>query len=497
MIDSYARLSWNPDTLELEKIKTQFADNRETIIRHGGVVGLELSDGLSAWKRNVRRPDFETLMERAFSGVTQGIAIWHTDRLFRQPRDLERLIDLAKSGFLIISSHGTRNLSDPDDRYAMRGEVNAAAKASDDTSRRVLRRIEIYRKQGRRVAGRPGFGFTRKDETWIPGRHQTNKDRPNVSTDLVKRERQALQEAIRDLAKQITDQSKVARKWNEAGLRTTKGLEWTAKSVRKTLSRPGLAGLVEHDGQIVSRIPEDGIVSESDYQLLQAVYDGRRRGATPGRVHLGSGILRCAICGKGLTGKPKGNTYKDGTPRIQYSCNRERRGCGAVYIDGRAVDAQLRLLTVARLSDIEHAAAISTALAEVSERMTEIDREIANIKSVRKALSERVGRREMTPEDFDVSNSFLTADLTPLEAEYERLSSARVEGPGEAIAAEEITRRWDSGNLSEQRALLVKACGLDELRVWPDPQTGTRSFTVDRIKLTDPKTPYGAATKQV
>jgi site-specific DNA recombinase len=101
MIDSYARLSWNPDTLELEKIHTQFKDNRATIARHGGVLGLELSDGLSAWKRNVRRPDFETLMERATSGVTQGIAIWLTDRLFRQPRDLERHVDLAKSGFLI------------------------------------------------------------------------------------------------------------------------------------------------------------------------------------------------------------------------------------------------------------------------------------------------------------------------------------------------------------------------------------------------------------
>lgn len=65
MFDSYARLSWNPATHELEKIETQHEDNHATIERHRGVLGLELQDGLSAWKKNVRRKDFETLLQRA------------------------------------------------------------------------------------------------------------------------------------------------------------------------------------------------------------------------------------------------------------------------------------------------------------------------------------------------------------------------------------------------------------------------------------------------
>ena len=81
MFDSYARLSWNPSTRELEKIETQHGDNDATIARHGGMVGQYLDDGLSAWKAGVRRKGFETLLERARSGVTQGIAVWHVDRL--------------------------------------------------------------------------------------------------------------------------------------------------------------------------------------------------------------------------------------------------------------------------------------------------------------------------------------------------------------------------------------------------------------------------------
>lgn len=84
---SYGRLSWSPTTHELEKIETQWASNRVTINRHAGVMGRELSDGLSAWKKDVRRTIFELLSERAAAGLSHGIAVWHVDRLFRQPRE--------------------------------------------------------------------------------------------------------------------------------------------------------------------------------------------------------------------------------------------------------------------------------------------------------------------------------------------------------------------------------------------------------------------------
>jgi site-specific DNA recombinase len=75
--DSYARLPWNPSTRELEKIETQHEDNEATIERHGGTRGLLLDNGMSAWNPGVRRPAFEKLLERARSGESQAIAVWH------------------------------------------------------------------------------------------------------------------------------------------------------------------------------------------------------------------------------------------------------------------------------------------------------------------------------------------------------------------------------------------------------------------------------------
>ena len=201
VFDSYARLSWNPSTRELEKIETQHGDNEATIARHGGTVGRYLDDGLSAWKAGVRRKDFEMLLERAQGGLTQGITVWHVDRLFRQPRDLERLIDLADHGFRVISSHGSRELSDPDDRYILRIEVAHAARSSDDTSRRIRRRHQRYREEGRPVGGPPGFGFERRDRSRQPadarppaggGQPDREGERPMVPGEQVAAERRAL-----------------------------------------------------------------------------------------------------------------------------------------------------------------------------------------------------------------------------------------------------------------------------------------------------------------
>ena len=59
VLDSYGRLSRVPETGELEKIDVQWTDNRKVIDHVGATLGEELSDGLFAWKRTVRRPGWE------------------------------------------------------------------------------------------------------------------------------------------------------------------------------------------------------------------------------------------------------------------------------------------------------------------------------------------------------------------------------------------------------------------------------------------------------
>ncbi|MEW2504326.1 hypothetical protein AB0878_28060 [Amycolatopsis sp. NPDC047767] len=51
VLDSYGRLSWVLEAGELEKVETQWVDNRKVIDRVGATLAEEFKDGLCAWKR--------------------------------------------------------------------------------------------------------------------------------------------------------------------------------------------------------------------------------------------------------------------------------------------------------------------------------------------------------------------------------------------------------------------------------------------------------------
>lgn len=472
MLDSYGRLSRVPETGELEKIETQWADNRRVIDRIGAQLGAELSDGLSAWKRGVRRKGWEMLLARVQSGVSDGIVVWHVDRLFRQPRDLEKLIDLADKGFRIVSAHGTRDLSDPDDRFILRIEVAHAARSSDDTSRRTKRRIAAKREAGTVYVGGPRrFGWPGGDLTWKPTDGQTDADRPQVPAELVAREKAALRQAAEDMLTGVS-QGEVVRAWNKAGLLTVNGLIWTARSLRSVMLRASNALLIEHEGKLLGRAPGEPILAPEVFERIRALYAGRRRGRIVGERYIATGILRCARCGLTLSAKKVSSTksgFYPGTTQRKavYFCHPDRRGCGKVSIDVRATDKRLRALTASRLSDPRHAAAVSAARARVAEELTRVRKELAECLRIQEALTERAARREIALDAFDRANGPLQADIARLKARDTELSGGNLDGPLQPQSMEEILRQWDEGEISDKRTLLRSALGATTIYVDP------------------------------
>lgn len=482
--DSYGRLSRVPETGELEKIETQWADNLKVIERHGAVLGEQLSDGLSAWKLKVRRKGWERLLERVESGASDGIVVWHTDRLFRQPRDLERLIELADKGFLVLSAHGARDLSDPDDRFILRIEVAHAARSSDDTSRRLRRRFATMRAKGRAQTGGPrrfGFDGLEMEPTGPEG------ERLPVAAAVVARERKALCEAVTAILAGVSI-SQVAREWNAAGLRTVPGgVLWEQKTVRMTLERPSLAGLIEYNGVLEGRMPGEPIIDPQVFDRLRALFASRSTGAPVGVRYLGTGILRCGLCGAKLSARPSGGSaYPDGAQRRMYFCNGQRKGCGKVYADQRGVDREIKAFTIARLSDPRVAEAMNAARARVSTRLAEVEEEIAACNQISKALSVRLGKRKITLDAFDEANDPLAADLERLTAERDALINTVDAGDDAAKAgmAGAVADQWRDAEVPDRRAMFVQA--LSGMTMVVDPAGPVRHmFDPNRVRLLD------------
>lgn len=478
VVDIYVRLSRNPDG-DLEKLDVQEADCRAVAQRRGWTVGVVHRDNsLSAWKRSVRRPGWEAMLDRAKNHQVDGVIAWHTDRLLRQPRDLETLIDIgARDGLLVASAYGEHDLSNSDHRVTMRIQAAMAAKSSDDTSRRIRRRFETKRENGMTTGGARPFGFPGSDRT-APKDPETGT-RPAVPAEQVERERVELTRAAEEVAAGLPVARIVAR-WNAEGLLTATGATWSAVTLRGVLTRGRNAGLVEHEGQTVGRAPEDAIYSEELHSRVCAVFASRRRGRPNSGRYLASGLVHCANCGHRMSGRPAGS-YRDGSPRTQYVCVKGAGGCGTVAADGRGLDDLLRAFAVDRLADPMHAARLNARIAQSAERREEIAAELDGLRTLNTALGDRLGRGEIDLDTFDAAVGPLRTRMSTLEAERDALVTdepdTAPEGDREALAEE-----WEGRSVEDRRGLLTSA--LRGYRVTVSPATSRGAFDPERVAIT-------------
>ncbi|MGH3450932.1 MAG: recombinase family protein [Haloechinothrix sp.] len=309
-----------------------------------------------------------------------------------------------------------------------------------------------------------------------------------VPLDLVERERRAIRDAARDVLTGVSI-NEIARRWNAEGLRTAAGREWVHVTVRETLKRPSLGGVIEHDGKPVGKLDGEPILDRDTFERLRALFAGRKRGRVVGERYVGTGILRCGVCQVKLSAHAQNTAYSDGQRRVTYFCNKGRRGCGRVYADLRSVDRELQIFTLQRLSDPRHAAAVAAARSKVAERLASVNEEIAHCEQLQRALSDRLGRRQMTLDAFDAANEPLAADLAKLKAERDALSGGNPDGPTKPQSVAELDVQWTDGDIAAKRAMLTSALGRDRLVIDRYQHNGRKVFDKSRLRLVEASEP--------
>ena len=207
----------------------------------------------SAWKRKkittpsgrvelrTIRPGFRSVLDDMMSGVN--LLAEDLDRMVRQPRDGEDLLDAVEmSGTSARSLSGSLTLTDGGtdaERMTARIMAAVASKSSADTARRVASARERLAGQSYQGGRRP-FGFR------IAG--GTEQYHRNLVID------DAEAAVIRDAAEGILDRGislkAAARDLRDRGVPTVTGAAWTASTLRDVLSKPAVAGLAAHRGEL-------------------------------------------------------------------------------------------------------------------------------------------------------------------------------------------------------------------------------------------------------
>jgi site-specific DNA recombinase len=278
----------------------------------------------SAWKRRkvrtpsgeiayrVIRPGFRSVLDDMTNGIVNALLGEDLDRIVRDPRDMEDLIDVCTltkasarsiSGSLKLTDGGTE-----DEKYVARILVAGANKGSGDTSRRTRESKEREYNRGNYGGGARPYGFAVAQNT--------TKYHRNLI--VIPDEADNIRYAADAILNKDIPQRAVAKEFRMRGIPDTHGkCNWTAKSLKSILTKPSVAGLMTYKGQLKQApwgsILDSGIwgaiLDRDTWEALCAkLNDPSRRidNQSNEPSYLLSGWGLCGVCNNGQTIRASG-----------------------------------------------------------------------------------------------------------------------------------------------------------------------------------------------
>ena len=308
----YVRISDDKDGREAG-VQRQETECRALAARMGLTVTDVIADNdRSASEYASRTRDgYARLRAAVETGAAGTVIAWSGDRLHRRPDELESWLRLARTLDVstVLVQGGALDTRSAMGRMAARQQGAMSAYESDVRSERVTAAMEQLAQQGR-WRGTPAFGWDRIDVEKTPGRvvqRFTGTKHP-VESLLVA---EASTAVIRG-----ESLSSIAKDWNERGVLTLKGNQWSPTQVKQVLSRAANAGLVEHHGDVLEDVTGqwEPLVSEETWRAVVRTLTDPSRKTTDVRNdrHLGSGVYRCGVCGgpmRSALGTSRGRRY--------------------------------------------------------------------------------------------------------------------------------------------------------------------------------------------
>jgi site-specific DNA recombinase len=380
-----------------------------------------------------------------------GIAVSKSDRLYREPRQLEDLIDLVDGQALEIFtvSGGIFDLSTPEGRAMARMLCVMARMEMEQKSVR-------HRRENRRMAeedarpwwpSRP-FGYDAPPDP-VSGKWWTVRRDHSKKIIAVNKIRKHPTEAklLKDAYRRFNAGTRVrsiATGWNKEGITTPRGNQWTGTGVRQLLLAARNAGLREYHGKVVGKgtWEKQKIVTREVWeQAVRRLADPTRATNTSrGRKYLLSGIARCGRegCGAGL-----GSAISSRGQR-QYHCNH----CQKLSRDGIKLDAVVIERVVWRLSRED-------AVDLLRPPVEEVDAE--SLREERRALEDKLIQlgKDFANED----PAFIRSALAEINGRLAEIGTA-LDDPGKAaifedvIGAKDVRKAFMGLDLGRQRTII-------------------------------------------
>ncbi|WP_433338175.1 recombinase family protein [Spirillospora sp. CA-294931] len=449
------------------------------------------------------RPQFRKglrILERR--SFTRFLAV-HLDRVVRDPRDLEDLIDVVEQSrprIVCDSVTGSLRLACDADITMARVMCAIANQSSRDTSRRVSNARREQAEEGRLGGGPRRFGFELDGSVREPEAKCIRR-----AFDIALR----VGNAIPGVEEAGVKVAAVTRDINAEGYRRANGEPWTSGSMRDMLLRPCNAGLLVHRSgergryvytpdDVVGRLPGEPIIAPDRYWALVAkLTDPSRRTNHVGTAPkwFGTGIYGCPCGDKMRVQRVKRKRTNRRTKAVTfvevdtYRCRSEEASPGHVRCPMVELDDLVKatLFELIKTSDPAEIIGTKTAVEDVAALRAEVVRHRTRLIEIASDHEEdRITRAQMLEQT--------ARRRAKLDKALERLEAvAQEEDPAATlVGAEDIAAAWETLSLEEQKEITRRLLVVEILPVG----RGRRPQIHERVSITRRERPTPTPTDQ-
>jgi site-specific DNA recombinase len=437
-------------------------------------VAVYRDDGVSASKyADKPRKAYRDLLRAVEAGNVERIVCFATDRLYRQPRELEvELIPLAERVEVRSKVGGIIDLSTAGGRSAARDQVRMAAYESDIRSERTRLSQQGKRDKGDPHGGPRPFGWLALDghPSWDPRQHDP------VEAALI---RQAVDDVLAGAGV-----NEIARRWTATGVKQPRGvLGWHPATIRSLLTSPRNAALVTYGGDVVREGNWPAIIDRERWERVCAelAHRGSRFASGRRRRRLLSGVLVCGLCGSLLMHGGSGpRDRRDGSkkPSVRsYRCKKGPgvTGCGRLQIAAEPLE---RDVTEALLTYLDRDDLAALAGATESSEASTLTRELAELDRDARETADLAAAGQIRPADFARYSSGVDGRRQALRQRLARLSSSSALEPyaGKVGA---LRAAWPGLSDDQRRSLIAGAFGRLTVRA---RVTGEYGYDLSRVE---------------
>lgn len=435
----YLRISQDPKKDDLAHAR-QIEDSLKMIKEKGWRLVAVYCDTVGASDKRKKRPDYSLMITDYQAGTFDGMVAYDLDRIMRQPRELEDLIDLAEDqGLKVITANGEADLTTDGGRMFARMKVTVAKAEMERKSARQKRANIQRRERGLMAQGPRSFGYESDGSV-------NDLEAPYV---IKMFDMFTAGESIRQ----------ISRVFNDAKIPTRYGAAWNPTTVRTILINPRYCGRLTHQGTMIRIGDWTPLVSEETFDHAQAILTDPRRVTNGGlreRKNLCSGIIRCGVCNAFLMGWA-GNRY----------------GCRAGHLTRKlaTVDEAVLAVVTERLADpdLHNILPNRIDVAPIMAELRELNARLRNVENDYDA--DLIDARR-----YKIKSDKINAMITTTEARLPRTTT----GPTNVIMSDDPVAEFNRSSLMIKQAVIST---LVEVTLYPVPR-GSRGKHLDKIKIT-------------